>query len=318
MKTSTLIRRCCGALLILSATVACAEQKNDFVLDNGLIPARHIVKGGPAKDGIPAIDRPVLIDAQDADFLQDSDQILGIVIDGVAKAYPISILNWHEIVNDTTADTAYTISYCPLCGSGIAFDREVDGQTLSFGVSGLLYNSDVLLYDRASESLWSQIMGKAVTGKYKGTDLRPLPLRHTTWKNWKQQHPATRVLSTDTGFSRQYGRDPYQGYQNSKQTYFPLMHDAPGRFHPKERVLGLTAGNAYKAYPFVELNRHNSSKFSDNVNGKTYIIHWNRKEQSGYLTDQNGEIIPAIQAYWFAWYAFHPDTAVFTAGANEP
>jgi hypothetical protein len=300
-------------LILLSSYSANGEKKNGFILDHGLISPQNIYKGGPAKDGIPAIDRPAFIDARNADFLQDSDRILGVELDGVAKAYPIKILNWHEIVNDSIADTAYTITYCPLCGTGMAFDRDINEQTLSFGVSGLLYNSDVLLYDRESESLWSQIMARAVTGKYKGTILRPIALRHTTWSDWKRLHPATLVLSTETGYTRQYKRDPYEGYQDSAGTYFPVMHQAPARYHPKERVLGLALGDTHKAYPFIELNRNNSSRFSDSINGETFIVHWNEKEQSGYLTDEKGEIIPAIQAYWFAWYAFHPDTKIFAS-----
>ncbi|NNJ97289.1 MAG: DUF3179 domain-containing protein [Gammaproteobacteria bacterium] len=318
MNTRTIIQPCCIVLsLLLITEVASAEQKNGFAVDHGLIDAEDIVRGGPAKDGIPAIDKPEFIDADNANFLKDSDHILGIEIDGIAKAYPVSILNWHEIVNDAIEKTAYTVSYCPLCGTGIAFDRDVDGKIHSFGVSGLLYNSDVLMYDRETESLWSQIMGKAVTGRYKGTALHPIPIRHTTWSNWKQLYPTTQVLSTDTGYSRQYGRDPYEAYQHASQTYFPVTHKAPGRYHPKERVLGITDGHSQKAYPFIELNKNNSHRFSDHFGGKTYIIYWNRDEQSGYLTDEKGAIMPAIQAYWFAWYAFHPDTTVFTAGTDK-
>jgi len=160
--------------LLLFSVSACAEEKNGFILDQGLISPEQVFQGGPAKDGIPAIDRPEFINASDAYFLKADDRILGIKIDGIAKAYPISILNWHEIVNDSTGGAAYTITYCPLCGTGVAFNRDVNKRTLSFGVSGLLYNSDVLLYDRESESLWSQILGKAVTGNYKGTNLSML------------------------------------------------------------------------------------------------------------------------------------------------
>jgi len=303
--------------VLLYSISACAEEKNGFVLDQGLIPPQQIFKGGPAKDGIPAIDQPVFISARDADVLQPDDRILGIEINGVARAYPISILNWHEIVNDSIDDTAYTITYCPLCGTGMAFSRSVNGQTLSFGVSGLLYNSDVLLFDRESESLWSQILGKAVTGKYKGTKLGMLPVRHTTWSDWKRHHPSTLVLSTETGYTREYDRNPYSGYEKSHDLYFPVQTKAPASYHPKETVIGLTADGSYKAYPFIELNKNNENRFTDSFNGKTYIIHWNKNEQTGYITDVDGILIPVIQGYWFAWYAFHPDTRVFTMSTAQ-
>jgi len=313
----TCIRPLLFALLLLNASTAYSEQKNGFILDHGLVPAERIFRGGPAKDGIPAIDNPVFISVLDAGYLQDSDRILGIEINDIAKAYPISILNWHEIVNDSTGESIFTITYCPLCGTGMAFSSDINGQTLSFGVSGLLYNSDVLLYDRESESLWSQIAGKAVTGKYKGTKLTPLPLIHTTWSDWKRQHPSTRVLSRNTGYTRNYDRDPYNGYQNSRSIYFPVLNKAPSRYHPKERVLGLTLGDSHKAYPYIELNKNNNNRFTDSFNGKTFIIHWNKEEQSGHVTNSEGEIVPTVQAFWFAWYAFHPDTKLFSPSKAE-
>ena len=177
--------------------------------------------------------------------------------------------------------------------------------------------SDVLLYDRESQSLWSQILGKAITGKYKGEGLRMLPLSHTTWSDWKRHHPATLVLSKNTGYSRDYDSDPYQGYARSRKLYFPVANNAPARYHPKEWVLGLAVGETYKAYPFVELNKHDKSSFTDLVNGEPFIVNWNNEAQSGFITDKEGVRVAAIQAYWFAWYAFHPDTLVFSATDAE-
>ena len=304
-------------MILLYVTAVCAVEKNGFVLDGALVPAQQIFKGGPAKDGIPSIDNPEFIEADDAGFLQADERILGIVINGAARAYPVSILNWHEIVNDSIDDTYFAITYCPLCGTGMAFNSDVNGQTLSFGVSGLLYNSDVLLYDRKSQSLWSQILGKAITGEYKGEELTLLPLSHTTWSDWKHRHPATLVLSRNTGYSRDYDREPYQGYASSRKLHFPVANSAPARYHPKEWVLGLAVGETYKAYPFIELNKHDKNSFADLVNGKTYIVNWNTEAQSGFITDKEGVRIATIQAYWFAWYAFHPDTLVFRASDTE-
>lgn len=318
------MRKALGSLLsILMLTTsliispACAKEKNGFDTTQALIPENQIFSGGPDKDGIPAIDKPVFIKAREADFLKANDRILGIEIDGISKAYPIRILNWHEIVNDKITNTSYTVTYCPLCGTGMAFNSSIKGETLSFGVSGLLYNSDVLLYDRQSESLWSQILAKAVTGKHKGTELVMLPLHHTTWFDWKRHHPSTSVLSTDTGYWRNYNKDPYGDYKNTTRLIFPVFNKSPARLHPKENVLGLAIGNTYKAYPFIELNKQGSKHLSDSVNNTQISVHWNQEQQSGYITDDKGKVIPIIQSYWFAWYAFHPETEVFEAAKKE-
>ena len=301
--------------LLLHSAVK-AEEINGFELDDALIPPAQIFSGGPGKDGIPSIDKPKFVKSGDADFIKNEDRVLGITINGISKAYPISILNWHEIVNDSIGGVFFTITYCPLCGSGVAFDSNINGQVLSFGVSGLLYNSDVLLYDRETESLWSQLLSKAVTGKYKGSSLKMLPVMHTTWADWKRFHPSTLVLSKNTGYRRSYNRDPYSGYEQSQHLYFPVFNKAPKKYHPKEKVLGLVSGKTYKAYPFIELNKHKKENFVDSVNGKSFTIHWNKKEQSGYMLDEDGIIVPVVQSYWFAWYAFHPETKVFTAINN--
>lgn len=306
-------------LLALSVSVVelNAKEINGFKLDDALIPPDQIFSGGPEKDGIPSIDDPVFVMWPDAGFIKDTDRVLGITINGVSKAYPVNILNWHEVVNDSIGDVNFTVTYCPLCGTGVAFDSHVDGQVLSFGVSGLLYNSDVLLYDRESQSLWSQLLAKAVTGKHKGASLKMIPIQHTTWEGWRKLHPSTHVLSKNTGYRRSYNRDPYSGYEQSRSVYFPVFNKAPNKYHPKEKILGLVVGDVYKAYPFIELNKQHKSEnsqwtFADEVNGDVFIIHWDEKQQSGYISNEKGDIVPVIQGYWFAWYAFHPETEVFT------
>lgn len=300
------------SLLLLSHPVT-GKEINGFELDDALIPSSQIFSGGPAKDGIPAINNPKFVNASDVKFLQNNDRILGININGESRAYPISILNWHEIVNDVIGDTYFAVTYCPLCGTGVAFNSTVDGRVLHFGASGLLYNSDVLLYDRETESLWSQLLTKAVTGQYRGTELTMLPVQHTTWRDWKRLHPSSLVLSNNTGYKRDYGRDPYSGYEQSRKLYFPVNNTAPKRYHPKEIVLGVEIDGVYKAYPFIELNKNNKEKFTDTVNDKLLFIHWTSHENSAYIIDDKGDSIPVIQAYWFAWYAFHPQTVIFSA-----
>lgn len=288
---------------------------NGFDLTNSILPKQQILHGGPPKDGIPALSDPKFITAAEVDFIDGDDRVIGIVINGEARAYPIAILNWHEIVNDRIDDRHFAVTYCPLCGTGVAFDASIDGKPTEFGVSGLLYNSDVLLYDRETESLWSQIMSQSVSGQRVGQSLTPLPITHTTWRAWLRKHPETLVLSDDTGHFRDYRRDPYAGYEKSRGTYFAVNNEAPDNYHPKEVVLGLNVDGVYKAYPFVELDKHGKSRFNDRVNGADFTIDWDSENRSVTITDDQGNPVAGIQGFWFAWFAFHPDTEVFKAGS---
>jgi len=290
-----------------------SASKNGFDLEGALIPVNEIHSGGPPRDGIPAINQPVFESAEEAGWLRDKDRVLALVVDGQAKAYPIGILNWHEIVNDKVGDQHFVVTYCPLCGTGIVFAANIADTALQFGVSGLLYDSDVLLYDRNTESLWSQLMGKAISGKLKGTKLPQLPASHTTWKDWRQKHPDTMVLSRDTGFKRNYRKSPYSGYEKTRRLYFDVSNKAPADYHPKERVIGLEVDGVFKAYPHEELSKNAKSDFSDTVAGKKVNIQWNEEAQSGGITDENGETFPTVSSFWFAWFTFHPDTEIFTA-----
>lgn len=301
-----------GALAIQYSSSA--SSNNGFDLSNAIIPQDQIMRGGPPKDGIPAISNPKLIKASQADFLGDKDRIVGINIDGVTKAYPISILNWHEIVNDKINEQNFAITYCPLCGTAVAFDANIDGKVTEFGVSGLLYNSDVLLYDRNTDSLWSQISTQSISGEMVGTKLKMIPISHTTWRDWQQKHPDTLVLSDETGFFRDYTRDPYAGYGESPALYFQVNNRAPSTYHPKELVVGVEFGGVFKAYPFIELEKNDLASFTDSVNGTNITIHWDEENRAVTITDANDKEIAGIQGFWFAWFAFHPDTEVFRAG----
>jgi len=168
-----------AALLAAAAAQAAPAHLNGFELEGSLVPAADIHRGGPPKDGIAALTDPRFVSAADAK-LSPEDRVVGVALGGVAKAYPIRILNWHEVVNDAFAGRRIAVTYCPLCGTAMVFDAVAGGRRRAFGVSGLLYNSDVLLYDRESESLWSQVLKRAVSGPEKGTALTQIPARHTT------------------------------------------------------------------------------------------------------------------------------------------
>jgi hypothetical protein len=238
-----------------------AGPSNGFDLSNATLPRDQILRGGPPRDGIPALTDPELIAAMDAEYLEPTDRVVGITLKGQSRAYPIAILNWHEIVNDEIDGQRFAVTYCPLCGTAVAFDATIDGTPTDFGVSGLLYNSDVLLYDRNTESLWSQILSKAVSGKRVGEALTPIPISHTTWRDWLAKHPDTLVLSDDTGHFRDYQRDPYAGYEESRYTYFAVNNKSPDNYHPKEIVVGLGIDGVYKAYPFIELDKQGGKEF---------------------------------------------------------
>ena len=284
---------------------------NGFDLSNASIPLEEIERGGPPRDGIPAIDAPRFVAAAQASFLRPESRVLGIALGGVAKAYPIAILNWHEIVNDRIGDQPLLVTFCPLCGTGMAFRPQARGRTLRFGVSGLLHNSDLLLYDRETESLWSQLIGTAITGTLRGERLPALAASHTTWREWRNRHPATLVLSQETGHLRDYGRDPYAGYEKSEQLLFSVRNSS-ARYHPKEQVLGIELGALRKAYPFAELQRARLP-LRDRIGDQDVTVEFDAENRTGRVLDAAGRELPSVISFWFAWYAFHPQTQVFTA-----
>jgi uncharacterized protein DUF3179 len=306
-----LIRPLAALLTLLLAPAAVAESKNGFVLDDALVPAEEILEGGPGRDGIRSLDYPDFIAAADANYLKSKDRVLGIELNGIARAYPLRILNYHEIVNDTFGGKALVVTYCPLCNSGIAFDARVGGTRLEFGVSGLLYNSDVLLYDRQSGSLWSQIDKTAISGAMKGTRLVALPLTHTTWRDWLARHPDTEVLTNETGFRRDYGSDPYLGYRRTGSLMFPVAGRNP-EYRNKSLVLGLEIDGRFKAYPFGEL-RKSPELFADQFQGQEFEVRFDKKNDAASIVNANGDELPVLIAYWFAWYAFHPESEIYAA-----
>ena len=289
--------------------VRSSQNYNGFKLNQLQIPESEIKHGGPHRDEIPAILLPYIIDADESVGIREDDLILGIKIDGEARAYPLKILNRHEAVNDQIHGVSVLITYCPLCGSGMAFDRMVYGEVLEFGISGLLYNSDVLLYDRTHESLWSQIDQKAISGPRVGSKLSALPLQQMTWSNWKSLNPETKILSMETGYLWDYEKDPYEQYRSSDKLMFPVTHMSD-ELSDKESVLGVTIDNQSIAFSLSELSKLKGHQLDYPFMGKTLKIAWNEKSQSIWLENEN---IPATQLFWFAWYAFHPETEVFRA-----
>ncbi len=191
-------------------------------------------------------------------------------------------------------------------------DENLDGRRKTFGVSGLLYNSDVLLYDRQTESLWSQIRMQAVSGPESGKKLEPITPLRTTFGRWKTLHPQTLVLSPKTGFQRNYGVSPYEDYPLTPGIWFPVANRSRA-LPEKELVLGLEVDGKFKAYPYSELRKACPS-IRDTFQGHTILIQYDRKSKTALATDEEGKPLNAFTLYWFAWYAFHPETEVWRGG----
>jgi len=273
-----------------------------FTLSPALIPSDKILSGGPPKDGIPALTYPKMETAEVAGhWLHAHDTVLGIVVDGQARAYPIRIMNWHEIVNDRIGQHTFVMSYCPLCGSGMAFDSRD-----RFGVSGMLYQSDVLLYDKKSDSLWSQLMMQAVAGPRTGEKLKLIPIEHSTWHDWKNAHPDTSVLSRHTGYHRDYSRNPYVGYEAESGTYVPIYHH-DHRLPAKAWVVGLSIGSHHIAWQLNTLKISGSHRLHWRGHSLSIAVHG----ESIQIRDRKSNTrLPATRLYWFAWAAFHPNTEI--------
>lgn len=299
-------------LLVVSNSLAMDQnQKNGFDLTKSMIPSKDILHGGPPRDGIPAIDKPSYLPASQVNYLRDNDLVLGLTHNGVARAYPIRILVWHEIVNTEFDGEPVVITFCPLCGTGLAFSSRLGDRSLNFGVSGLLHNSDLLMYDRQTESLWSQIPGKAVTGPLAGKNLERLAVMHLPWKEWLAQFPDSLVLAINTGFDRDYTRAPYQGYEKTSRLFFPVSKQDK-RYTAKTWVLGLEQDGIAKVWPFPELAK-TSGRIEDTFAENPVEIRYDHKQKTASAHDADGNLLPAIRAYWFAWYGFYPHTEVYKA-----
>ena len=211
---------------------------------NALVDRERIVSGGPPPDGIPPIDDPRLEAVAEADWIDPDEAVLALEIDDEARAYPVRVMIWHEIVNDELGGIPVSVTYCPLCSSGIAFDRRLDGALLDFGTSGALYQANLVMYDRQTESLWTQFDGRAVIGERIGQELERLPLATVAWADFARLHPAGTVVSQETGFDRPYGQNPYSSYEGRDEPVPGFFNgEADSTLPAYERIIGLEVGN---------------------------------------------------------------------------
>lgn len=309
--------RACLVLLLVGAADAPAEsgglRRNGFDLSSSTVPSAEILSGGPPRDGIPALDHPPHIVAARSPWADDTP-VLGAVVGEETRAYPLAILDWHELVNDTLGGREILVSFCPLCGTGMVYDRRVGGDDRRFGVSGLLYRSGLLMFDRETESLWSQISATAITGPAAGQRLALLRSEVLPWRRWRDTHPASTILSRETGHLRDYERSPYGGYSTSPQLRFPVQVDP--RYHPKMPTIGMRLGSgATRAYPAVEVARA-GGLVEDRIDGRRVTIRFDSAEGT-FRVDAPADI-EVVEGFWFAWMAFHPESTVYVAAPSAP
>lgn len=295
-------------VLIFTITNLKAITNNGFDLSNSIIDKNKILSGGPSKDGIPSIDNPKFIDVRDVKYLRDDDIIIGLNHAGIQKAYPTRILVWHEITNDTIGTLDIAVTYCPLCGTAMVFDRNIEGKLRSFGVSGLLYQSDVLMYDRETNSLWSQLAMKSISGRSVNSTLKWLPSQHLTWKAWKTKYPNSKVLSLDTGYNRNYNASPYSSYINSDDVMFPVPKNRDDLSN-KAWVVGVIIDGVAKAYDVSKLP--NKKEIKDKIGKTDIIIKYDKKTNHPIVTTKDKKEVASVLVYWFAWQSFYPDTELW-------
>ncbi len=303
--------------------VSTAGWSTDFTKHS--VPLGEFFGGGPGKDGIPAIDDPVFATtAESAEYLEAREPVILVELNGEARIYPIQVLIWHEIVNDTLGGTPIAVTFCPLCNTALVFERTLDGQLLDFGTSGNLRNSDLVMFDRQTETWWQQFGGDGVVGELTGKKLTPVPAQLTAWEDARATHPDADVLSRDTGFSRPYGQNPYVGYDDiDRPPFFPVENE-DDRLNPKDRVVFIEHEGEAVAVPLTALEVAGEIELA--VGGRDIVVGFEEGVRSaldgaeigssrdvGSATARDastGELVPFDTPFWFAVGAFAPDARI--------
>ena len=266
--------------------------------DNTLVDLDEIQSGGPPKDGIPPVDEPEFDSVVEAnEWLNPREPVVVVSINGTTKAYPIQILIWHEIVNDSVAGVPVSVTFCPLCNATIVFDRRMDGEVLDFGTTGRLRKSDLVMYDRQTETWWQQLTGRAIVGKKAGTVLHRIPASIVAYEDFRDTYADAQVLSRRTGYNRAYGNNPYRGYDTINDQPFLFFDPVDKRLPPMERVLNVSVGKTHKLYPFSAFKR--DPVINDEVEDMPVVVF----SRQGTLSALDGSVIadsrqvPSATAY---------------------
>jgi hypothetical protein len=295
------------------------------------VARESIVASGAVKDGVPALTDPTVWTASDLDAarrqrqrgktLLAGDRVIGASLGGEHRAYPLRFLVWHEVVNDTLGGTPIAVTYSPLCDSAAVFRRTVAGETVAFGVSGLLLNSNLLLYDRrpggAGESLWGQLLARAVAGPAAAArrTLDPLPLTLTTWGEWLARHPDTTLLAPDPRLAAEYKRDPYVSYLGSDLLRFPVAPLPPAGVPLKSPLVAVRSGTGFAAVTLaaVAARADASGRWTVAVDGIPLIFAYHPRPDIVSVTTPDGEPAAEFHSFYFAWYAAHRDDTTWLA-----
>jgi len=316
MKAIVFSRNVIAVLILLTIAMPASAQRTydiDIVRetfgfnDNTLktVDLDDLNQGCPQRDCIPSIDDPKYLAVEQAAHVADQDVVLAISYQGQHRAWPARILDHHEIVNDVIGETPMAITWCPLCGSAVGVVREIDGQVTEFGVSGVLYNSDLVFYDRTTETLWDQIIAEGIVGPLTGRKLELIPITMTRWGKWKAAHPDTDVLSTDTGFDFDYAEDAYGKYRDDAGLMFPVARTSDA-IHPKSVVFGFDLNDRKIAFTASLLEE--AAPIEQELAGQTFDVTLAGDGEVKMTNRESGEEYAPVRLYWFAWYTFHPDT----------
>jgi hypothetical protein len=262
------------------------DDPRDPAFPEPLVDVAEIISGGPPPDGIPPIDDPEFASVEAADeWLDDAEAVIVLEIGGEARAYPVQILIWHEIVNDTVGGTPVAVTYCPLCNSAVTYRRAIDGAETTFGTSGRLFASALVMYDRATESLWTHFDGRAVVGMLTGTTLEPVASPLISWADFKASHPGGRVLDrNETGHTRPYGTNPYVGYDDPNGAPFLFTGALDDRAFPKQRVVGVTAQGESAAWTLGAISNGEAQATNAELGGRPLVILWKAGQSSALDT----------------------------------
>jgi hypothetical protein len=289
------------------------------------VPLSEFMSGGPPRDGIPPVDRPIFETVAEADeWLGRREPVIELDVSGDVRAYPLQILIWHEIANDQVGGVPVAVTFCPLCNTTIVFDRRLDGRLLDFGTTGNLRNSDLVMYDRQTESWWQQFSGEAVVGRLAGARLRAVPARIVAWEDFAARHPRGKVLTRETGFDRPYGQNPYAGYDSvDAPPFFPAANSDDDRLPPKERVVFFERGGKAFAVRFSALAERKQIELD--AGGEELVVSWTpgtasaldadaiadgREVGAAEVRTPQGELVVFDTPFWFAVAAFRPDVTI--------
>jgi hypothetical protein len=298
------------ALLLpaLLLTAADAEKElNGFKLEGALVPRELIVSKVPTRDGIHSVDEPEFAPVEGATWVEPKTPVLGVELGGEARAYPVHLLEYHQIVNDVLGGVPVAVTFGPLSAVPLAFHRKVDGRALSFGVSGLLYNANFLMYDRETESLWSQFEGRAIAGPLAGKSLRRIRVRQETTATWLSRFPGSKILRRPYRMQIDYRYSPFERYMIADRIPFPVKAQ-DRRFHAKELVVGVVAKGKARAYLGSLVTKAGGS-VEDVFQGKRIRIRYDL--EAAVFSWEAPDDVELTEAYWLAWKAFHPETEIW-------